>query len=81
VIELRMARAVAVVTSRQARLVTLLTLGLGIVAIGSHHGKGVISTIGFVLIVLSLPTRGYALYLHSLHGKRSRKRTTPEQSG
>lgn len=76
----RITRAVAVVTSRQARLVTLLTLGLGILAIQSHHNKGVISAIGFGLIVLSLPTRGYALYLRSQHGKRSRGIELPKRS-
>jgi hypothetical protein len=73
---LPMARVVAAVTSRRARLVTLPTLGLGLLAIGSNHGKGALSAIGFALIVLSLPSRGYALYLHSLHSKRSRNSTT-----
>lgn len=57
-----------VATSRQARLVTIPTLGLGMLTIQSH--TGIVSTIGFGLIVLSLPTRGYALYLRSQPGKR-----------
>jgi hypothetical protein len=74
------ARAAAVVTSRQARLVTILTLGLGILAIPSHHHTGVISTIGFGLIVLSLPSRGYALHLRTLPGKRRHGIDPPKRS-
>jgi hypothetical protein len=72
----RISKVAAVVVGRQARLVTIVTLGIGLVAIQSHHHKGIVSALGFALIVMSFPARGYAIYLWTRHGRASREKTT-----
>lgn len=79
----RIVRVASVVGSRWGRLVTRLTLGVGIILVseGAHHHGATSSVwelgaaVGFGLIVLSLPVQGYDLYL------RYRRNKLPPRGG
>jgi hypothetical protein len=72
-------RASAIVGGRRARAVFVVTLGLGILAIvlsdkHSHHSTfwGIIGVVGFVLVIVSLPSQFYDMrrrYLLSRRGE------------
>lgn len=85
----RHARAVAVLGSRATLAVTRVTLGLGMVALvlsERHTGPsytsawGIAGWVGYAVVVLSLPSVVYDIYLRYLRSRRTARSTGARQA-